>query len=85
MRHLCTIGGSVRLRRFIHLGLLLAVLAACSPKPTLQPTPTATRMPPTSTPKPANQKLEMGFTAEGWPYRGNPNATVTLWEFSEFQ
>jgi hypothetical protein len=70
MRHLCTIGGSVPLRRFIHLGLLLAVLAACSPKATPEPTP---------------QKLQMGFTAEGWPYRGNPDAAVTIWEFFEFQ
>jgi hypothetical protein len=79
----------VRLRRFIYLGLLVAVLAACGPKPTQRPTatpaPTATRVPPTSTPRSANQDIEMGFTAEGWPYRGNPNAAVTLWEFTEFQ
>lgn len=56
----------MRLRRFIHLGLLLAMLAACSPKP-------------------VDYKLSMGFTAEGWPYRGNPNASVTIWEFFEFQ
>jgi hypothetical protein len=85
IRHLWTIGGSVRLRRFIHLGLLLAALAACSPKPTTQIAPTATLVPPTLTPKPANQKVEMGLTAEGWPYRGSSDATVTLWEFSDFQ
>ena len=77
------------LRRFVGLGLLLAVLAACSPQPAPQPTttraPTATRLQPTWTPKPVDQKPQMGFTAEGWPYRGNPNAAVTLWEFSEFQ
>jgi hypothetical protein len=88
MQHLCTIGGSVPFKRFIGLGLLLAVLAACSPSATLQPTtaraPTATPIPPTSTPYPAG-KVETGFTAEGWPYRGNPKAAVTLWEFSEFQ
>lgn len=71
-------------RRFVCLGLLLAVLSACSPKATPQPAttpaPTATRLQPTSTPAPLQ-----GFTAEGWPCRGNPNATVTLWEFSEFQ
>ncbi len=75
------------LRRFVGLGLLLAVLAACSPRTTPQATraPTATQVQPTATPRPADQKLQMGFTAEGWPYRGNPNAAVTLWEFSEFQ
>lgn len=75
----------MRLRRYIYLGLLLALLAACSPKPTTETAPTATLVPPTSTPKPANQELEMGFTPEGWPYRGNSNATVILWEFSDFQ
>jgi hypothetical protein len=89
MRHLCITGGIVRLTRFIYLGLLLALLAGCSPKLTQQPTtttvPTAARMPPTATAMPANQDVEMGFTAEGWPYRGNPNAAVTLWEFSDFQ
>jgi hypothetical protein len=84
-RHLCITGGSVRLTRFIYLGLLLAVLAACSSKPTTETAPTATLTPPTSTPEPTKQDVEMGFTAEGWPYRGNPNAAVTLWEFSEFQ
>ncbi len=75
-------------KRFIGLGLLVAVLAACSPSATSQPTatraPTATPVPPTSTPGPAGP-VETGFTAEGWPYRGNPKAEVTLWEFSEFQ
>jgi hypothetical protein len=75
----------VRLRQLISLGLLLAVVSACSPKPATQAAPTATLPLPTSTPEPANQDVEMGFTAEGWPYRGNPNATVTLWEFSDFQ
>lgn len=68
--------------RLVGLGLLVAVLAACSPSAT--PQPTATPVPPTATARPAGQ-VEMGFTAEGWPYRGNPGAAVTLWEFSEFQ
>lgn len=76
-------------KRLVGLGLLVAVLAACSPGATSQPTatraPTATPVPPTSTARPAGQEVEMGFTAEGWPYRGNPKAEVTLWEFSEFQ
>ena len=77
------------LRKLVSLGLLLAALSACKPQVTPQPTatraPTATPVPPTATPRPAGQDVEMGFTAEGWPYRGNPNAAVTLWEFSEFQ
>ena len=71
------------LRRFVGLGLLLAMLTACSPRTT--PQATATRAQPTSTSTPADGKLQMGFTAEGWPYRGNPDAAVTLWDFSEFQ
>jgi len=27
----------------------------------------------------------MGFTEEGLPYRGNPNASVTLLEYSDYQ
>ena len=77
------------LRKLVCLGLLLAVLSACKSPATSQPTatraPTATPRPPTATARPAGQEAEMGFTAEGWPYRGNPNAAVTLWEFSEFQ
>ena len=73
-------------KRFIGLGLLLVALAACKPQqPTATLAPTATPVPPTATPRPADQKVETGFTAEGWPYRGNPKAEVTLWEFSEFQ
>jgi hypothetical protein len=51
-------------------------VAACAPKAT--PTP----VPPTDTPEPGKS---MGFTEEGAPYRGNPNAPVTLMEYSEFQ
>jgi len=76
-------------RRFVPLGLLLVALVACSPQATSTPTatraPTATPLPPTATPWPVGQDVPLGFTAEGWPYRGNPHAEVTLWEFSEFQ
>ncbi|MGA9349772.1 MAG: hypothetical protein WBW48_13340 [Anaerolineae bacterium] len=63
-------------KRCLYLGLLITALivAACSPKAT--PEPTATSLPSTDT---------MGFTEEGSPYRGNPNASVTLLEFSDFQ
>ena len=77
------------LKRSIYLALLAAMLSACTAKTTPQPTatrvPTATRMQPTATTRPAGQEVEMGLTAEGWPYKGNPKAEVTLWEFSEFQ
>jgi len=65
-------------KRFLYPGLLIAALmvAACSPKAT--PTP----LPPTDTPAP---EVPMGFTEEGAPYRGNPDAPVTLVEHSEFQ
>jgi hypothetical protein len=67
-------------KRFLYLGLLIAalVVAACGPTATPEPTP----VPPTDTPEP---EVPMGFTEEGAPYRGNPDAPVTLVEHSEFQ
>lgn len=75
------------------LGLLLVIWFAvgCStpatpaalsptPKPTVTPQPTATPIP---SPTPAGA-VPMGFTADGAPYRGNPNAPVTLIEYGEF-
>jgi hypothetical protein len=86
----------VNLKRFSYLGLLIAALivAACSPKAT--PEPTATPLPPTDTPVPtvtaevpiptiSGGEVPMGFTEDGLPYRGNPDAPVTLEEHSEFQ
>ncbi|MGL4648568.1 MAG: thioredoxin domain-containing protein, partial [Caldilineaceae bacterium] len=29
--------------------------------------------------------LPVGFTDEGWPFRGNPSAPVTMYEFSDYQ
>ena len=85
-------------KRFLYVGLLVAALmvAACGPKAASEPTatlePTATPMPSTGTPMPTatteaptEVAVPMGFTEEGAPYRGNPNAPVTLVEHSEFQ
>jgi hypothetical protein len=77
-------------KRFLYLGLLIAALmmAACGPEATSEPTATPTPLPPTDTPEPtatSEGEVPMGFTEEGAPYRGNPNAPVTLMEYSEFQ
>ncbi|MEM4723889.1 MAG: hypothetical protein QXP01_02625 [Candidatus Hadarchaeum sp.] len=57
-----------------------ALLPTATPKPTATPLPTATPIP---SPTPAGA-VPMGFTADGAPYRGNPNAPVTLIEYGEF-
>jgi hypothetical protein len=85
-------------RRFLYLGLLIAALiaASCAPAPALEPTAKPTPLPPTDTPAPtattevptpatSEGEVAMGFTEDGLPYRGNPNAPVTLSEHSEFQ
>lgn len=86
----------MNLKRFLCLGLLIVALmvAACSPQAT--PEPTATSVPPTDTPAPAattevlipsvsGGKVPMGFTDDGAPYEGNPDAPVTLLEYSDYQ
>jgi hypothetical protein len=84
------------LKRFSYLGLLIVALlvAACSPQATPEPTATTE---PTAMPLPLEgevctvgspcgpDEVPMGFTEDGAPYRGNPNAPVTLEEHSEFQ
>ena len=74
----------MNLKRFLYLGLLIAALigAACDPGATPEQTATPTPLPPTDTAEP---EVPMGFTDEGAPYRGNPEAPVTLVEHSEFQ
>ena len=80
-------------RRLFNAGLLIVVLlvSACdSPAP--DPTATAIIPPtaavPTATSTEATptvaQEVQMGFTEDGAPYQGDPNAPVTLLEFSEY-
>jgi len=86
---------------YLGLLIAALIVAACSPKatpsPTATPKPTAIPLPPTNTPVPAattevlipsisaSGEVPMGFTEEGSPYRGSPDAPVTLEEHSEFQ
>jgi protein-disulfide isomerase len=87
-------------KRFLYPGMLIAALivAACGPEATptpLPPTDTPAATATTEVPTPVPSKTEgpaasegempMGFTEEGAPYRGNPNAPVTLVEYFEFQ
>jgi hypothetical protein len=76
-------------KRFLFVGLLIATLivAACSTKPTTTATtevltPVLTK---TEVPTVSGNEVPVGFTEEGAPYRGNPDAPVTLVEHSEFQ
>jgi hypothetical protein len=84
----------MNLKRFLYVGLLIAamIVSACSPKAT--PEPTATPLPPTDTPATTevlipsistSGEVAMGFTEDGAPYQGNPDAPVTLLEYSDFQ
>jgi len=71
-------------KRFLYSGLLVVALIVAGCGPGATPTP----LPPTDTPEPtavSGGQVPMGFTEEGAPYRGNPNAPVTLLEYSEFQ
>jgi hypothetical protein len=86
---------------YLGLLVAILMVSACSPQaspsPTATPEPTATPVPPTDTPKPAattevlipsistSGEVPMGFTEEGAPYRGNPDASVTLLEYSDYQ
>lgn len=57
----------------------LAVAAAASPEATT--TTTAPTEPGVET---AAREVPVGFTADGFPYRGNPDAAVTLVEYSDY-
>jgi ABC-type uncharacterized transport system auxiliary subunit len=66
----------MRTRHLVCLLLGLAVLSACGSPATPQPTVQPTVVP---------EGVPTGFTEDGLPYRGDPNAPVTLYEHSEFQ
>jgi hypothetical protein len=86
---------------YLGLLIAALIVTACGPKatpsPSATPKPTATPLPPTDTPKPAattevlipsisgSGEVPMGFTEEGFPYQGDPNAPVTLLEYSDYQ
>jgi protein-disulfide isomerase len=81
----------MRFKRFLCLGLFATLLAvaACSPAASPQPTASATRPPATATTvQPSDTvapgEVPVGLTEDGAPYRGDPNAPVTLLEFSEY-
>ena len=39
-----------------------------------------------SAPQPAMHRgVPVGFTAEGYPYRGDPNAAITIYEYSDYE
>lgn len=65
--------------------------ASAPTSPTDAPVPTAIAQVPTPTlseveaPSASEGEVPMGLTDDGAPYRGNPNATVTLVEYSDFQ
>ena len=76
-------------KRVVYVWLLIAAVsvAACSsavtPKPTATLPPTATTE--MATPTVSSGEVPMGFTEDGAPYRGNPDAAVTLIEYSDYQ
>ncbi|MEA3511559.1 MAG: thioredoxin domain-containing protein, partial [Actinomycetota bacterium] len=55
-----------------------------SPPPTLTIPEPGENAPQTTIAPSAPDGLEVGFTEEGYPYRGSPNAPVTLIEYSDY-
>ncbi|MBC7260689.1 MAG: hypothetical protein H5T63_01635 [Chloroflexi bacterium] len=81
----------MKAKHLMHAALLLVIglTIGCSNPATSTPT----ALPPTATPKPTATPVPtptpfgtvpVGFTADGAPYRGNPDAPVTLLEYGEF-
>ncbi|MGQ9490017.1 MAG: thioredoxin domain-containing protein [Anaerolineae bacterium] len=79
-----------RLRPVLFVTLFLMTLLAVACAPGTPPPPLSTAMPvpsPSAPTQPAGQATDvpMGVDAEGSFYRGNPDATVKIEEFSDFQ
>ena len=85
---------------YLWLLVVALIVSACSPQatpePTATPRPTTKPSLPTDTPEPTattaviapsiiGAEVPMGFTEDGSPYRGNPEAPVTLLEYSDYQ
>jgi hypothetical protein len=76
--------GDMKPRHALYVVLLVALslTAACGKPATQEPTaPVATDTPEPATPE---GDVPMGFTPEGSAYRGDPDAPVTIYEFSDF-
>jgi protein-disulfide isomerase len=66
--------------------LITACTAPALPVPALPDTDTGST--PTADSMPADDTYEglpVGFTEEGYPYRGNPNAPITVYEYSDYE
>ena len=67
---------------YVVLLLALSLAVACGEPTSQEPTaPAATDTPERATPE---GEVPMGFTPEGSAYRGDPDAPVTIYEFSDF-
>ncbi|MEZ4730919.1 MAG: thioredoxin domain-containing protein [Caldilineaceae bacterium] len=66
---------------------------ASAPVATAQPLPTASKAQETATDAETtaagegetHKGIPVGFTTEGYPYRGSPDAPITMYEYSDFQ
>jgi len=85
--------GDMKPRHALYVVLLLALslMVACSKPVTPEATapagadtPVATAGSEEKTPEPPVGEVPMGYTSEGSAYRGDPDAPVTIYEFSDF-
>ena len=67
------------------VALIGAVIVVVYVKVTREPTPAPTATVEAAPFVPVEGEVPMGFTEDGSPYRGDPDAPVVLQEHSEFQ
>ncbi len=81
-------GGTSRLRLALPAALLaiLLLIAGCATDadgnivaPVVAPAPNAGAQPA------MHRGVPVGFTEEGYPYRGDPNAAITIYEYSDYE